>query len=653
MKKELNKSFDVEQSKISIVTEINNISNEISLNETKRRMYVKSKLDDFLQNSSRLWKNIMKDLTHERGPWGLSGNVIWKLDKTENSRRMRLKLKRDNNPIDHSNATNSTLFEDLLIEEKKSVNELLEVTGGSFFIPKLLAKLDETGIGGGGDEEIDSTSLVKEQDEEEINFESTIEEKTILKVYCDLITPMQGFSGQMELTNKRLIWNPDKINTVEQFGVNEITNQLQKNPKEKIILIDEIREVHLRRHRLQNSAIEIFLVKKRNLLFNFNKNERNRIYRKILSTRPPNLGYEHVSLSPSDNFNASNVTKLWMKRKISNFDYLMKLNTFAGRSYNDLTQYPVFPWILKDYTSTTLDLNSKDSYRDFSLPIGAQNKSNHKELKGKYKDLTSMKIPAFHYGSHYSNSGIVLYFLIRLEPFTTYSRILQGGRFDHADRLFSSIPSTWKNCASGSADYKELIPEFFYSPEFMEMTNDINLGTTQKGKKMTNVELPPWSSTVEEFIRIHREALESEYVSDHLHEWIDLIFGYKQRGKEAVEFLNAFHPLTYEGNADFTQIKDPSERRSIIAQIENFGQTPSQLLTKPHPKRQKLDEIFSPLLHNPSSLKEQFTKPVSNARILKIMTFNDRVITVCANGFITQHRFSFMKSSSDSTTTLK
>lgn len=37
--------------------------------------------------------------------------------------------------------------------------------------------------------------------------------------------------------------------------------------------------------------------------------------------------------------------------EISNFQYLMHLNTLAGRSYNDLMQYPVFPWILADYDS--------------------------------------------------------------------------------------------------------------------------------------------------------------------------------------------------------------------------------------------------------------------------------------------------------------
>lgn len=43
---------------------------------------------------------------------------------------------------------------------------------------------------------------------------------------------------------------------------------------------------------------------------------------------------------------------VFLKRgEISNFQYLMHLNTLAGRSYNDLMQYPVFPWILADYDS--------------------------------------------------------------------------------------------------------------------------------------------------------------------------------------------------------------------------------------------------------------------------------------------------------------
>lgn len=38
------------------------------------------------------------------------------------------------------------------------------------------------------------------------------------------------------------------------------------------------------------------------------------------------------------------LTRKWQTREISNFEYLLKLNTIAGRSHNDITQYPVFPW---------------------------------------------------------------------------------------------------------------------------------------------------------------------------------------------------------------------------------------------------------------------------------------------------------------------
>lgn len=48
------------------------------------------------------------------------------------------------------------------------------------------------------------------------------------------------------------------------------------------------------------------------------------------------------------------ICSVFQRGEISNFQYLMHLNTLAGRSYNDLMQYPVFPWILADYDSEVI-----------------------------------------------------------------------------------------------------------------------------------------------------------------------------------------------------------------------------------------------------------------------------------------------------------
>ena len=40
----------------------------------------------------------------------------------------------------------------------------------------------------------------------------------------------------------------------------------------------------------------------------------------------------------------------------------MALNTLAGRSYNDLMQYPVFPWILSDYDSEVSEIPAGRGY---------------------------------------------------------------------------------------------------------------------------------------------------------------------------------------------------------------------------------------------------------------------------------------------------
>lgn len=65
----------------------------------------------------------------------------------------------------------------------------------------------------------------------------------------------------------------------------------------------------------------------------------------------------------------------------------MNLNTLAGRSYNDLMQYPVFPWIVADYSSSELDLTDPHSFRDLSKPMGAQTPERLEQFKKRFNEF--------------------------------------------------------------------------------------------------------------------------------------------------------------------------------------------------------------------------------------------------------------------------
>ncbi|XP_063249728.1 protein FAN isoform X2 [Prinia subflava] len=231
--------------------------------------------------------------------------------------------------------------------------------------------------------------------------------------------------------------------------------------------------------------------------------------------------------------------------------------------------------------ATYIDLTKPETFRDLSKPVGALNKERLDRLVTRYQEMPD---PKFMYGSHYSSPGYVLFYLVRVAP--EYMLCLQNGKFDHADRMFNSIAETWKNCLDGATDFKELIPEFYENDSsFLVNSLKLDLGKRQGGKMVEDVELPPWASGPDDFLQKSQEALESPYVSEHLHEWIDIIFGYKQKGSEAVAAHNVFHPLTYEGGVDLNSIMDPNEKVALLTQILEFGQTPKQLFTTPHPQR--------------------------------------------------------------------
>ncbi|KZT70568.1 beach-domain-containing protein [Daedalea quercina L-15889] len=289
----------------------------------------------------------------------------------------------------------------------------------------------------------------------------------------------------------------------------------------------------------------------------------------------------------------STAQRKWQTREISNFTYLSILNQISGRTPSDATQYPVFPWVIKDYTSEKLDLSSAESYRDLRSPMGALTPAREEAARSRYTNLESVGEKPFHYGTHFSSSMIVCHFLIRVEPFSHMFKTLQGGDWDLPERLFSDIRRAYESASSDvRGDVRELIPEFYALPEFLENSARIDFGVQQStGERIDDVKMPPWAKCDPLlFIALHREALESDYVSENLPHWIDLIWGYKQRDPKS---LNVFHPLSYEGSIDLDAITDELEREATVGIIHNFGQTPRKLFHTPHPER---------MMHGNSSL---------------------------------------------------
>ena len=67
-----------------------------------------------------------------------------------------------------------------------------------------------------------------------------------------------------------------------------------------------------------------------------------------------------------------------------------------------------------------------------------------------------------------------------------------------------------------------------------------------------------------------------------LSHWVDLVFGHKQTGPDAVAAVNVFHPATY-GGVSLEDVTDPLERQARQTMIATYGQTPVQLFDSPHP----------------------------------------------------------------------
>ncbi|XP_029129254.1 BEACH domain-containing protein C2 isoform X2 [Cajanus cajan] len=581
------------------------------------------------------WRKLICELIEMRSLFGPFSDylyspirVFWKLDFMESSSRMRRCMRRNYRGSDHlGSAVNYEDYsgdnnqrtpvlsaEAITIEAVNDDEENLDVR-----VDDIEDKVENQSSKAAkkiGQDSLESNGIQLESDGGVVQSSSAfapgyvpseLDERIVFELPSTMVHPLRIIHGTFQVTSRRINFIVDNIEVSAKMDGLNFGSKAGDQEKNRSWLISALHQIYSRRYLLRRSALELFMVDRSNFFFDFGSSEgRRNAYQAIVHARPPYLNNIYLATQrPGQLLKRTQLMERWARWEISNFEYLMQLNTLAGRSYNDITQYPVFPWILSDYSSQNLDLSNPSSYRDLSKPVGALNPDRLKKFQERYTSFDDPVIPKFHYGSHYSSAGTVLYYLVRVEPFTTLAIKLQGGKFDHADRMFSDISATWNGVLEDMSDVKELVPELFYLPEVLTNENSIDFGTTQLGGKLDTVQLPAWAENPVDFVHKHRMALESEYVSAHLHEWIDLIFGYKQQGKEAITANNVFFYITYEGTVDIDKISDPVQQRATQDQIAYFGQTPSQLLTVPHLKKMPLSEVLhlQTIFRNPKAVK--------------------------------------------------
>nr|XP_023875244.1 BEACH domain-containing protein C2-like isoform X5 [Quercus suber] len=381
------------------------------------------------------------------GPFGdhlcNPARVFWKLDLMESASRMRPCLRRNYRGSDHFgaaanyedhietkqdqenviNSSNAPILaaeaismepvneEDEQVEIDNSDIRAHETKHGADVQPRASGTAKQTTQAslGGNDQLTSDQDLVQSSSAVAPGYvPSELDERIVFELPSSMVRPLRVVRGTFQVTSRRINFIVDNSEANITDGL-ECSTELRGLEKDHSWLMSSLHQIYSRRYLLRRSALELFMVDRSNFFFDFGSVEgRRNAYRAIVQARPPHLNNIYLATQrPDQLLKRTQLMERWARWEISNFEYLMQLNTLAGRSYNDITQYPVFPWILSDYSSKSLDLADPSSYRDLSKPVGALNPDRLKKFQERYSSFEDPVIPKFHYGSHYSSAGTV------------------------------------------------------------------------------------------------------------------------------------------------------------------------------------------------------------------------------------------------------
>lgn len=208
-------------------------------------------------------------------------------------------------------------------------------------------------------------------------------------LHINLIQPLISISCLLYITNKRIYIQP-------------INNAMR-------VIVYELQQfdcLYKRRYNMKYNSIELMLKQTNDKQQQQQHKHNQSIYIQFDSIDQCNAVYLALSqyIKPINvQQQLTKLVKQWQSKQIDNYTYLLNINKLAGRSYNDLSQYPIFPWILTDYTSNTIDINNISIYRNLSQPIGRLNEQRFVRFKERYIDLQAHmhepnSLPPFLYG---------------------------------------------------------------------------------------------------------------------------------------------------------------------------------------------------------------------------------------------------------------
>ena len=427
---------------------------------------------------------------------------------------------------------------------------------------------------------------------------------------CENISYRGSFLGSMYLNEIFLIFKDDHLRILDKslsdplffaFSFQNIFRKVKVSSKIIMIYYKEIREIIIKRFYLKRIGYEIILKDGRSYLFNFFNFENLNKFQSFISKK----GVEIIN-DPVKAFEKKDYKNKFKKGEITNFQYLLLLNKFSTRTYNDINQYLIFPLLYINF--------EKNIKRDLSKAICLNKDENNLELN---KYIDNYNIIGYYFNNHYSTSAYILYYLVREIPYTYLQIEFQSAKFDVPERIFNNYNS-YSSGILGSSENRELIPELFYNFEICLNLNHNNFGKMNFSKDMINNFNSNKYKTSIEFIINHRIILEQANIVP----WINNIFGYNQLN-DSEELMNLFPLSSYEQlfDVDIQKMKEKNqgindselfEKIRLKLAILDIGITPVQLFKTPHPEKNLINNNDIDLLRKESSHSNNSKNSSSN-----------------------------------------